>query len=60
MLQQGLLAEADERKRNREMLEQIAEQALRTRVVQVEARAETQRLALAKRVEAMKEQYKQQ
>eukprot|EP00975_Prorocentrum_lima_P063134 12889687-Prorocentrum_lima.AAC.1 len=60
MLRQRLIAEADEHKRNWEMLEHIAEQALRTRVVQVEARAETERLALASRVEAMEEQYRQQ
>eukprot|EP00975_Prorocentrum_lima_P032939 6917876-Prorocentrum_lima.AAC.1 len=51
MLQQRLCSEAAEHQRNQDALEQIAERALRTRVFHIEARAETDRLELANRIE---------
>eukprot|EP00975_Prorocentrum_lima_P031538 6619599-Prorocentrum_lima.AAC.1 len=60
MLQQRLAAEIGEHRRRQEVLEQVAERALQSRVSQVEARAEIDRLALSGQIKALEELYQQQ
>eukprot|EP00975_Prorocentrum_lima_P038649 8118727-Prorocentrum_lima.AAC.1 len=60
MLQLRLAAEAEDHKRQQAHLEQVAENVLLTRIQQVEARAENDRVALANQVRSLEESYQRQ
>eukprot|EP00975_Prorocentrum_lima_P053024 11116432-Prorocentrum_lima.AAC.1 len=60
MLQQRLAAEIEDRRRQQEIIEQIAESALLSRVNQIEARAETDRQVLSGQVKTLEELYQRQ
>eukprot|EP00975_Prorocentrum_lima_P067828 12917214-Prorocentrum_lima.AAC.1 len=60
MLQQRLAVEVEDHRRQQEQFEQIAENALLSRVNQIEARAETDRLALSGQIRTLEELYHRQ
>eukprot|EP00975_Prorocentrum_lima_P053251 11168149-Prorocentrum_lima.AAC.1 len=60
MLQQHLVVELEDHKRQQERVEHIAERALLSRVGQIEARAETDRQALSSQIKSLEELYQRQ